>query len=71
MDAILDALGANDKIDLAILSHGHLDHVGGFRKLVQDFGYTVERAIASSNAKWNTTTNQEILGALTGAGGAV
>ena len=70
MDAELDLLGANDHIDVAILSHGHLDHVGGFRKLVQDFGYDVDLVLASPNAKWNTTTNQAILNALKNEGGA-
>lgn len=70
VDHELDLLGAGDHIDVAILSHGHADHVGGFRKLVTDFGYEVDLVLASPNAKWNTTTNQAILNALTGPGGA-
>ncbi|HEU0303299.1 MAG TPA: MBL fold metallo-hydrolase [Gaiellaceae bacterium] len=70
MDAALDALGADDHIDLAILSHGHIDHVGGYRKLVQDFHYQIDRVLASPNPKWGTVTNQSILDALTVGGGA-
>ena len=70
VDAELDLLGANNHIDVAILSHGHLDHVGGFHKLVQDFGYNVDLVLASPNAKWNTSTNQAILNALKNEGGA-
>jgi len=48
----LTLLEANKHIDVAILSHPHLDHVGGFERLVEQFGYDIDTAIVSSNAEW-------------------
>ena len=65
MHAALNAVGANKKIHVAILSHGHDDHVGGFERLLEQFGYDIEVAVLSENVHWSRTkTNRKLLAAL-------
>lgn len=71
MHAALKTLNANGHIDVAILSHGHNDHVGGFSKLVSEHGYGVDLVIAAPNGKWETDANQAVLNALRAAGATV
>jgi competence protein ComEC len=71
MHKALEALNANGHIDVAILSHGHNDHVGGFSKLVSKHGYEVDLVIAAPNGKWETDANQTVLNVLRGAGATI
>lgn len=65
MHAALSAVGANKKIHVAILSHGHDDHVGGFERLLEQFGYDIDVAVLSENVHWSRTkTNRKLLAAL-------
>ncbi len=65
MHAALEAVGANRKIHVAILSHGHDDHVGGFERLLEKFGYDIDVAVLSENVHWSRTkTNRRLLAAL-------
>lgn len=61
MAAALHKLGA-EQIDVAILSHSHDDHIGGFEPLIEDFGFDIGLAVAAHNDHYQgTATNRSLL----------
>lgn len=62
MHRALRKIGAKKRIGVAILSHSHDDHIGGFEPLMERYGYTIERAVAARNKHWQRTqTNRSLL----------
>lgn len=62
MHRALTRLKAKKTINVAILSHPHDDHVGGFERLVSEFGYTIKRALLPANDHWQATaTNRSLM----------
>ena len=69
MHTALEALGANRHIDVAILSHAHADHVGGFIGLLDTYGYTIDKAVLARHPHYDATlTNRALIAALEGRG---
>ena len=58
MAAVLTSLGAK-QIDVAILSHPHEDHVGGFIDLFREFPPRL--VLASTNRHWSSTSSNRLL----------
>src|SRR5215218_9564210 len=64
MDETLRALKAK-RIDVAILSHAHEDHVKNTIRLIRDFGWTIKLVVLSDSAWWEgTDTNRELMALL-------
>ncbi len=65
MHAALEDLGANRHVYRAILGHAHADHIGGYIRLVEDFGYTIDAAVYAPHQHYGKTpTNEAVLKAL-------
>src|SRR4051812_32186520 len=61
VDAALKALGAT-RIDVAIMSHPHSDHVRNFSALLGEFGWTIKTAVLSHSDYWQETdVNKQLL----------
>ncbi len=66
IDAALNAVGAT-RIDVAILSHPHSDHVTDFLQLFDE--WKVKKAVMSPSAYWRgDTTNRAVMRAITDEG---
>lgn len=64
VDAALRAVGAK-RIDVAILTHPHDDHVQNLAELIEGYGWTVKQAVLSESAYWQgTKTNRRIMSLL-------
>jgi competence protein ComEC len=60
VDEVLRAVDAK-RIDVAILSHPHDDHVRNLIALVEDYDWEIERVVLSDSAWWfGTKTNRRI-----------
>jgi competence protein ComEC len=60
VDQALRSVNAK-RIDVAILSHPHQDHVKNLLKLVRTFGWQIKLAVVSKSAYWlNRGTNKDV-----------
>lgn len=65
IDRALRRLHVGKQIDVAILSHSHDDHIGGFEPLMERYGYEIKLAVAARNRHWRRTkTNRSLLAEL-------
>jgi competence protein ComEC len=72
VDGALRALGADKRIDVAILTHPHSDHVRNFITLVKDLGWTIDTVVLSHSDGWQgTKTNRDLMAELTTHAGTI